>query len=368
MPKVKVKDKTNQPVSSSKSEANLPASDYRAFINDHLGNIIDKKKKKVTPKAKSLWKEPSENDEGQIINEIAKKFNKNNTLGIPISTYKPGGKGSSTHYWINGNNLPQLDLLPKTDLKYGPNPLVIAHELMHGNDNQSSNPLDHLNPFVWNNLQTLANTGGAEGNQMENFEQFVNSVGKIQNIINPPGEFRESYPIDADYIKNDIRGATDDQSYNIPLKQKAPDWPTLFNKINSVVNARPREKEKVPNQGFYLNRASEFPAFMSESLMRSWHTNQGTKDEALTLPEATFAHSTLGDMMRSYDGNDYPTMNKHILARRKSIEDAYKDEFPINNNSNSSSSSSSKSSSSRQKPYDRIQRAKRTGKKFFPPK
>jgi len=294
------------------------ASQYRRFLNTHIAPIAtgQKKGKSITEKALAGWQEPPAGNQGEIINEVAKKFNSSAPLGISTATYKQKGASSSSNYWSNAENKPQLDLVPQKNIKDGPNPTVVAHELVHASDHQGINPEDRLNPLVWKNLQPLA--------KGKNFDEFGNSIKRIQDKIDVEKDFGENYPIDRNYIESDIRGATGNHSYKIPLtggKGSAPDWPELFNSINSVVNSPPGKGESVPNQGFYLNRASEFPAFMSENLTRNWRAN--TAPNPLAEHEARFLHSTLGNMGTAYPVAEYPTINSHILARRNSLDRAY---------------------------------------------
>lgn len=310
-------------------------SDYRSFINSLHNKTIGKRAKdKISPGDFAKWKEPiTATDQGRIINEIAKKFNSIPGT-ISKATYKARGPSGSSYYWPDGNGQPNLDLVPEKNLKDGPNPTVVGHELVHANDHQARIPVDRLNPKVWGHLGTLATTGGANSGAMRDLDEFGTSVGKIQDKIIPGGEFKASYPIDESYIKKDIEGAAAGEGgsapYTTPLTGgvgSAPDWPQLFNRINDVVT-HVSAPGTPPNQDFYLNRASEFPAFMSENLTRPWGAN--TAPNPLSLPEARFIHSTLGNMETAYPAADYPTMNNYIGQRRNSLERAYYPGTPAN--------------------------------------
>lgn len=67
---------------------------------------------------------------------------------------------------------------------------------------------------------------------------------------------------------------------------------------------------------------------MSENLTRPWGANSGANP--LSLPEARFVHSTLGNMETAYPAADYPTMNSYIGQRRNSLAQAYYPPSPAN--------------------------------------
>jgi len=311
-------------------------SDYRSFINSlHNKTIGRRANDKILPGTFAKWKEPiTATDQGRIINEIAKKFNSIPGT-ISKATYKARGPSGSSYYWPDGNGQPNLDLVPEKNLKDGPNPTVVGHELVHANDHQARIPVDRLNPKVWGHLGTLATTGGAGGGSMNDFGEFGTSIGRIQDKIDIPGDFRTSYPIDESYIKKDIEGAVagggGSAPYTTPLTGgvgSAPNWPPLFADINRVITHPNAIPGGTPNQGFFLNRASEFPAFISENLTRHWGANSGANP--LSLPEARFVHSTLGNMETAYPAADYPTMNSYIGQRRNSLAQAYYPPSPAN--------------------------------------
>ncbi|CAB4124084.1 hypothetical protein UFOVP51_9 [uncultured Caudovirales phage] len=340
-------------ISAAPVAAALPTSDYKTF----LASLINKPPTKLKAAAINKWRDIPATSQGQIVNDIAKKFNSNiPSIGIQNVKYTRGA-GQPNYYegaTAMGNTQMTLAPPPHGKVPEGPNPITVGHELMHANDHQSNLPTGQLNPLVWQNLGKLATTGGTPGARnvptpMNNFADFSTSVGKIQDKIAPGGEFKPNpafpgsgYPINQAYIEHEIQGATGNP-YQTPFVgrgiNRSPDWTQLFTDINNAVNTQNPLSTVAnplpPNRGFYLNRASEFPAFMSERLTQPWGGNintapAGQPSNALSRSEARFVHSTLGDMSTAYPANDpttgnpaYPTMNQHIGARRNSIADAY---------------------------------------------
>lgn len=300
-----------------------PRTDYKNFLLNH---IVKKNPSYLANATVKKWQDTPNTDQGKIINEIAKKFNNNNKLGIDEVNYIRGA-GQPNYYegaTAGGGTKMTLAPPPYGRVPKGPDPTRVGHELIHANDHQ----IDQLNPKVWRNLGALATTGGATGGPMANFDEFDTSIKKIQDKIDPTHAFKgdvnvinSGYPINQDYIKHDMEGAQGPgHSYNIPLTQGAPNWTQLFNDINGVVTST-AAPGGVPNQGFYLNRASEFPGFMSERLTVPWSTGRGRG--RLTKEEAGVLYDTLGHMYRAYPAGEYPTMNHYINERGKSLERAH---------------------------------------------
>lgn len=314
----KKRRKVASPQTSLNAAHNTPGiSDYKHFVKTYLTGVA----------GRNNWSDAKAGVKGDIVNEIARKFNSSNTKGIYKPSHELKGANSSSHYWADLQGRPRLDLVPRGDKKYGPNPGVVAHELIHANDHQSNDPADRFNPSVWANIGTLAQTGGAAG--MADFGEFNDSLGRIQDKVDPTGVFRGNYSFDQDYIKDNIQrahGVGGDAAYQIPMSTpNTPNWLQLFQDINNVVTRVPPAgaagAAAIPNQGFYLNVGSEFPAFMAENLTKPWAVNAGVNP--LSIQEARFLHSTLGNMEAAYPGAEYPTMNKYIGQRRNSIADAY---------------------------------------------
>jgi hypothetical protein len=308
------------------SPAAPSASDYRTFLNSLTG----KAPANLTEAQVSNWQDVDlSTPTGQIINEIAKKFNSQNRLGIGNVNYKsdPG----ASYYSMNAQGVPQIDVPSKkkgdVSMSLGPLPQTVGHELVHANDHQ----VDQLNPKVWQNLGRLASgidPSGAPPVPMKSFRDFSKSIEKIQKKIEPFHEFSKAYKVPD--IEQEMANARQ-QRYQIPsiLDSTSPNWPQLFNDINTQVTSTV-PAGVVQNQGFHLPFASEFPAFMSERLTTPWGANQTIRgdrtkkgSQALSLPEARFVHSTLGNMGDAYPAAEYPTMNHHIMARRNSLENAY---------------------------------------------
>lgn len=319
-------------------------SGYRNFLNNYIvGKTFknptgNKSKFKIPPAQIRRWQEPTLTPEGVIQNEIAKGFH-DKQGDISRVTYRDGGPGSSSLYWSDpNNNQNYLQLVPRHLKKDGPNPLVVAHELVHAADHQAETPADRLNPKVWGHLESLARP-------MMNFPQFSNSVKNIQDKITPTGEFSANYPIGRGYIEQEMHnadGSGGQLNYHAPFTAVGvPDWGRLFGDINAVVtHPAPAGAGAVPlkqNQGYYLNRASEFPAYISERLTKHWDVRNLNPQAApitapLSQPEARVLYNTLGDMAQAYPvapvgapvgTPSYPIMNQHIMARRNSIADAY---------------------------------------------
>lgn len=328
------KRKASTPIPSQQQIPPKPAaiSEYKKFLNAFP--IRNKKDKSIGSAIKGKWQDVPNTDQGEIVNEIAKKFNTSNPpLGITKAIYGNDPRKNS-YYSVDARDKTQMDLVPQSAVGKGPDPITVGHELMHANDHQ----IDYLNPKVWEHLRTLAIP-------MADFNQFSNSIGKIQDKINPAGDFKpdlatpnSGYPFNRAYIEEDMAKARGIPSYQTPMANGAPAWPQLFNDIQAVVSQQ-GPQDQIPNSGFYLNRASEFPAFMSENLTNRWYPDQGAN--ALNLPEARFIHSTLGNMDTAYPAADYPTMNNYIRQRRGSLEAAYPGLNPQPYSSSQSSSSGS---------------------------
>ncbi len=313
-----------------------PTTNYRTFLN----SLIGKGSENLTAGQVNNWEDVDlSTPQGNIIDEIAKKFNNNpNKLGIHDITYSTDPKPSYYGTIPPPNSPPGTLSSPKMDLASevrgdttktrGPGPVTVGHELFHANDHQ----IDQLNPKVWQNLGNMA-----VGLRVRDLRDFDKSIVNIQNKIDPRRYFSKSYG--TPNLASNLAGAQGVPEYLMPRDANNPkfiNWPALFGHINTEVT-RPAPPGGVPNQNFSFNWASEFPAFMMERLTQPWGTNQtiptnrqryGTT--ALSLPEARFLHSTLGDMATAYPATDsangtpaYPAMNDNIMARRNSIADAY---------------------------------------------
>lgn len=300
---------------------------YRYFLNN---NIPKKAPTKLGAAAVGRWPNVTAGVRGQIENEIAQKFNRHNILG-GIRKVKYGPVGAGYGYFTDKEGLPQLNLAPMPGGKMtdGANSTRVVHELTHANDHQ----VDNLNDKVWGHLGVLANTGNG-GTSMRDFTQFQQSLARIQDKIDPLKDFSLAYNKDYNptQLQFDIGDATSNPGYSIPnIPGTAnPDWPQLFNQIRAVTTAHPLSVGQPPNSNYKLPHASEFPAYLGERLEHPLNAGDrrggaGTAlgPNALSLPEARFIHSTLGDMATAYPATDYPTMNYHIAQRRNSLENAY---------------------------------------------
>lgn len=305
---------------------------YRTFLNSLAG----KAPANLTNAEVSNWEDVNlSTPQGKIINEIAKKFTAAPRLGINSVNYNPDINPS--FYSMNGND-PQLDLSSRGNgdvtRTLGPEPMTLGHELVHANDHQ----IDQLNPKVWQNLGNLAKGVDPTGAPPVPMAQskFFDSIQKIQRKIDPVQQiFSYKYPMNLPKLEQEVANATQ-HNYKAPMTGRSVNWQQLFRDIDTTTSlAAPAGG--VPNQGFHLPFASEFPAYMTENLTRPWGVNQSvpaTRNThgvpALSLPEGRFLYNTLGDMGTAYPANDpttgnpaYPTMNQHIGARRNSMADAY---------------------------------------------
>lgn len=278
----------------------------------------------------------------QIVNEIAQKFNRHNTLG-GISKVKYGPVGANHAYYTDKKGLPQLNVapLPGGLMTDGVDSTRVGHELMHANDHQ----IDQLNPKAWDHLLTLANTGNgatptANGTSMPDFATFQQSLARIQDKIDPLKDFSKSYNQDYNpaQLQVDMRDATGNPHYILPMiAGKAPNWPTLRNDIQSTIASTATPIGQLPNPLYKLPHASEYAAYLSERLEKPLDTSDrkgvvgaAPGPNALSLPEARSIYNILGDMGDAYPANDpttgnpaHPTMNANIMARRNSMADAY---------------------------------------------
>jgi hypothetical protein len=322
-------------------------SEYRNFLNKF---VVDKSPADYSQEDIDSWPDVNlETPQGKIQDEIARKFNNHHPLGIGRvnSVNTPGSLAS---YWGYGTDGTPEFTFPTVS----PTPFTVGHELIHANDHQT----DNLNAKTWNNLERLYNQSGGDSNK------FKQSLNKIQNKIDPDKIFSTLYGPDFNRRKvvNDINNWRRQQTPamealkiqktthprgSLSTEDPLEDWNPVFKAIPEVVTATD-PTTRVQNLPFFLGGPSEFPAFMSERLTRPWGAN--TAPNPLSLPEARFLHSTLGDMEAAYPAADYPTMNRHIMARRSSLEGAYpgasigSDDRKEDSYSPSSSSSSSSSS------------------------
>jgi hypothetical protein len=334
---------------SKRKRANTPArvtpipaigspDHYQYFLNN---NIPKRVPAKLGAAAVRGWQQNT-GVRGQIENEIAQKFNLNNTLG-GISKVKYGPVGGDYAYFTDKKGSPQLNLapLPGGKMTDGANATRVAHELMHANDHQ----VDQLNPKVWSHLGALANTGqGAtitgNGVPMADFTNFQQSIARIQDKIDPLKDFSRAYNKDYNQkqLQLDMRDARGLKNYTIPnTSSRNPDWLKLSSDIQATLLPAGTPAGQLPNPLYKLPQGSEYPAYLSERLERPLDTSDrngvataAPGANALSLPEARFLYSTLGDMSTAYPATDpttgnpaYPTMNQHIGARRNSIADAY---------------------------------------------
>ncbi len=318
--------------------AALPgATEHMKFLINHFApKIASDKRASVARDIRNNWSDISAGNEGLIQNETAKKYNNNYTAGIGSATYTRGSGGDNFYRGIDNANKTLMTLAPRArgKVKDGPRPQTVTHELVHANDHQ----IDHLNPLVWGNIGALAKTGGGRGGRIKDFPALNNSLLKIRDKIDPSQAFSGNYPFNQNYIEHEMKGAKGANpllpyavhpptgAYRTPITGIKPNWNTLFGDINSATST-PITPGGIPNPGFFLNQASEYPAYMVENLTNRWDAN--IAPNPLSLPEARFLHSTLGNMANVYPDsgangvNDYPTMNHHILQRKNSLEQAY---------------------------------------------
>jgi hypothetical protein len=323
------KSKTN-PVATLSANAGAPVvppplNDYRRFLNQF---IVNKAPANFSQPDVDQWPDVPGGDKGQIINDIARKFNNQQRLGISEVDPNPGS--SVATYGIKLNQQTN-SFDPGLALRANPDPILVGHELIHANDHQ----IDNLNAGVWRHLDRLHADSG------QDTKQYGTSVNKIKNLIDPTATFSTMY-------KNDLtRGPIVKEinrwkiAYNAPGGTFVPpkwdatkgtdNWSTTFPEVNTVVtDVDPASN--VPNRPFLLGGPSEFPAYMSERLTEPWGANSGKNP--LLKPEARFLYNTLGDMEAAYPDVHpvghlaagtpaYPTMNQYIKARRTSLGNAY---------------------------------------------
>lgn len=314
---------------------------YKYFLDN---NIPKKRPANLGAAEVRRWPDVLTGIKGQIQNEIAQKFNLHNILG-GIKNVKYGPVGANYAYFANKRGEPQLNLapLPSGLMTDGANPTRTTHELIHANDHQ----IDQLNPKVWGHLGSLANTGNGatpttNGTSMPDFATFQRSLTRIQDKIDPTKAFSLGYnnptdPNNNTYNQNqlqfDIQDANGIKNYVIPTMQgtQNPDWLKLMQDIRAVTAPITFPAgSNLPNPNYKLPHASEYPAFLSERLEipldasdKRGNATAPPGPAALSLPEARFLHSTLGDMDTAYPAAQYSTMNQHIHQRRNSIEQAY---------------------------------------------
>lgn len=207
MPKTKKQRKATAATKAKQAIVVAPKTDYKAFLE----SLVKKKPANLAKAAINKWRDTNpQEDTGKIINEIAKKFNNNNNLGIGMLKYNKAAGQPNFYEGMTPNDKTQMTLAPPPSgsplfglVATGPLPRTVAHELVHANDHQ----IDHLNPLVWGNLATLANTGGnTTAKSMNDFKEFSKSISKIQDKIDPTKAF-STYPIDQNYITDEINAA-----------------------------------------------------------------------------------------------------------------------------------------------------------------
>ncbi|MEN9917691.1 MAG: hypothetical protein RL662_127, partial [Bacteroidota bacterium] len=269
-------------------------SEYRQFLNTH---IVGKQPAALTQEEVNQWEDIPNTPEGQITNEIARKFNNHHPLGIGRvnSVNTPGSLAS---YWGYGTDGTPEFTFPTAP----PHPNTVGHELIHANDHQT----DNLNARGWDHLGRLHKDNDF------NSREFKESVTKIQNKISPAGDFSNRYK--NDLIRGPMIGEINSwrNAQNPPIPTFAPpawnnkkstphapvdNWSATFQAISPVVRDIDLTSG-VQNRPFFLGGPSEFPAFMSERLINSWRAKE--EPNPLSLPEARFLHSTLGDMGTAY--------------------------------------------------------------------
>lgn len=352
----KKRARSKAPVIARPTSATAPhvppgTTDFRHLLNTYIAGAPAPKtvKPSISPAAVARWQDPDLNThQGQMINEVARKFNLTNSLGIgQVSGY--GLAGHNNLYGADARgSVPTTNITlappPFQPKGYGPAPLTFAHEILHANDHQSKLPVDHLTPKIWGNLNTLATTGGAAGGPMANFGEFESSISKIQDKIDPTHHFGpfpgrpagprvtgkkplpavppspSPYPFNQAYMENEMR------LYGTPKTfTSAPHWPTLFGDIQKIVSSP--GGSGIPNEGFYFSRASEIPAYMFENFHNSWKTRNNTApagqpSNALSDAEALALHSSLRNVEESYTPDEFPVMNNYARQRRLSMEHA----------------------------------------------
>jgi len=292
------------------------ASDYRGFLNDF---VVNKAPANFPQAAVDQWPEPPATSQGQIVNDIARKFKNTNRLGI--AKVNPAHRQSLASYWMDMSSAPGEASL---DLQPNPNPTTLGHELVHANDHQ----YDNLNAKIWPHLEKLHTEND------NNSEAFSNSINKIRDKIDPTKTFSSQYKKDLSrgaVVKeiNDWRYTQSLGKFTPPKQNaKGDNWGSTFQEIPQVVTHPDPTNNGLQNRPFFLGGPSEFPAFMSENLTRHWGVRKGPNP--LSLPEARFLHSTLGDMEAAYPAAEYPTMNNYIGQRRNSLEHAYYPGAPAN--------------------------------------
>ncbi len=330
-------------------------SDYKQFLNKHVRNKLN-----PIPKNFDTWPDVSKDDRGKIINDIARKTNNNPNFNIDL--IKLINKGDPTY----GTKLDKSQWSTTLNMPNNVKPAIMGHELIHANDHQT----DNLNAKVWNELLKLREAYGFKkfndykNKTKETPDDFSDIVEQVQDKIDPskafagaPGE-NARYNIDGPYIAKEIDKAVGEfnpdhtkpkgiesipyftpstkkinNSYQLPItnnQNKDVDWPELEKHIRGVLNHQSSissgaTQQTLPNAPFFLNRASEFPAYMSENLTNRWRTNEitGTTGEpikALGTPQRQFISNVLGHMGNTYPSPEYSTINKYVRERKNSVD------------------------------------------------
>jgi len=343
-----------------------PSADYERFLQLFAQGMPDKKRVTLL-KSGNSWPTPNGSDTGTIQNEIAGTFLNSKVFPNLNSQYSTRGNLEGSYSAErSGRRVTPQNYFAKLQLKdrptpqgnsklRGPDPRVVTHELVHANDHQIHN----LNAKVWQYLSDLRN-------KLKSGKEFISSLEKIQDKIDPTGGFKRNYKLTKSEMKEELEKAygeywpsrhdsfaTNKQNLN-SIKKLFPEIlqvvqhqlqiiPEKTPKTPKNVGARQAPSTTLANPVFFFSFASEFPAFMSERLTNNWNTGS---NNPLSVDEARVLYNTLNDMDSAYSTQSAPITNQYIRARRNSIDAAYHNIFSQPSSSSSSLSSSSSSNNS----------------------
>lgn len=301
-------------------------TNYQIFAED-----LPSKGSSTTKPQRRLWRTPNyTTSNGLIQEEIAKKY-VGHGYNPSSFRYKPPALDFHNGYYSEPQG-PGMEENFKLDLEddgtgNGPDPRVVAHELIHINDHRQ----DNLNAKIWKNLRQLGKSSTSN-----TWNKFGKSIQRIQNKIDPARDFSKYYPFDEEYIANDIAEGRNKYGLPNPIANQytasspgvtasmpagyGPNSNKLHNDIRAIVTRTNLAMNPHENQSFFLGRGSEFPAFASERMGERWRTEFGKN--RLKTPEARFTRNMLKDMRKAYPASEYPEFNQKIHDRQKSVENA----------------------------------------------
>ena len=360
----------------------LPYNFYQDLLRDHVEGKAPANLTNIRTGNPGAWPDVDLTiAQGQISNELSKKFINDHVIGINEVNqvpgigpgYKPNMYGVQTHPPGDEVAVPNTTFLNLNNIVNPPHE-IITHELgVHGTDHQSAN----LTRNGWRHMKTLYNSNepdpiGKERSRdrtarlTRREKAFGPTLNRIQNVIDP--SFAGNYPINnqlidtIDNIDNfRIRRGLPVSGYktwgdvlNDPDNPDNPDNPpnppklsplleALLNDItptNSVNHLHPAvggipQQKNIDNPSFEANFPSEMYAFLLENATRRFNSGRQINPAEIAtniggpnyLPDNSraFLKGHWEDIQDTFPAKDalgvpkYPTINHYARERSDSL-------------------------------------------------